>query len=384
MYLSEYYLYGLPLILYAAWRIWTLIGSKVLKPIALALFAALVSSYPYGARLALGVSGPARRTLVAAAYDGMPALLYLVLTVAGVDLLIGLGRLLRIVSKDRVRSRRFRRGRLAVILLVPVAVVAGGIVNFRTVRIKEYEVVVPKRSSALDELKVVFASDFHLGLVTPPGFMDAFSARVNGLEPDIVLIGGDVFESRGGDDRMAEFEAGFKRLRARFGVYGVLGNHDGYGGGRDRFFAQAGIALLRDEAVRIDEGITLIGRNDGGYRNVPSRGRKSIDALLQDVRDDLPIILMDHRPSDIENVSRTRVDVQLSGHTHNGQIFPVNLVTKRQYLLSWGHMKKGRTDFFVTSGVQGWGPPLRTAGRSEILLVRLKFRAESPAPGSFN
>jgi len=82
---------------------------------------------------------------------------------------------------------------------------------------------------------------------------------------------------------------------------------------------------------------------------------------------------MDHRPSDIAAVSRTPVDVQLSGHTHTGQIFPIHWITKGQYLFSWGHLEMGRTHFFVTSGVQGWGPPVRTAGRSEIYFIRIKF-----------
>ena len=72
------------------------------------------------------------------------------------------------------------------------------------------------------------------------------------------------------------------------------------------------------------------------------------------------------------------MDVQLSGHTHNGQIFPINFITNRQYLLSWGHLKMGRTHFFVTSGVQGWGPPVRTAGRSEILFIRIRFSGIKP------
>jgi predicted MPP superfamily phosphohydrolase len=366
MYLSQYYLYCAPLILYAAWRLWTLVGIKALKPVAALLYAVLVAVYPFGDRIARAF-GSGNRIVLILCYSAMPLLLYLVLTVAVVDLAVGLARLLRIVSKERIRSNRFRRVRLALTLLIPAAALVGGIINFRTVRIKDYAIDVPRRSSTLGDLKIVFAADFHLGLITSPDFVDRFADRVNALEPDIVLIGGDVFEGRGGEDRMAEFEAGFKRLRARFGVYGVPGNHDGYGGGRDASFARAGIRLLRDEAVRIDDAFTLVGRNDG------RRGRTTIEELLRQLSEDLPVILLDHRPSDIEEVSRTRVDVQLSGHTHNGQIFPVNLVTKGQYLLSWGHMKKGATDFFVTSGVQGWGPPVRTAGRSEILLIRIRF-----------
>jgi predicted MPP superfamily phosphohydrolase len=368
MYLGEYFIYLSPLILYAAWRIWTLVGTKLLKPVSAVFFALLVASYPLAERLSHAPGGAGTRKLLIAGYYGLPYLLYLVLTVLGADLLIGLGRLLKIVSREKVRSSRFRRARLAVTLIVPAVVLVGGIINFKTIRIKEYAIDVPRRSSPLTELNIAFASDFHLGQLTAPDFMDEFVAKVNGLKPDIILIGGDVLEGHGGEERLAEFKAGFKRLEARFGAYGVPGNHEGFGGNRDTFFAEAGIKLLREAVVKIDEAFYLVGRADGR-----ARGRKPIEQFLEGMPDDLPIILMDHRPSDIANVSRTRVDVQLSGHTHNGQLFPVNFVTKRQYLLSWGHLKKGRTNFFVSSGIQTWGPPVRTSGRSEILFIRIRF-----------
>jgi hypothetical protein len=369
MYLGEYFFYLSPLLIYTAWRIWTLVGVKALKPVSTLLFAMLVASYPLAERISHAIGGGRNRAVLIACYDGMPLLIYLVLTVVGVDLLIGLGRSLHLISRERVRSARFRRIRLAVTLLIPALVLAGGIVNHLTIRVKEYTIDVPRKSSQLKELTIAFASDFHLSQLTSPRFMDKFVAKANGLKADLILIGGDVFEGHGGEDRIAEFKAGFKRLEARLGVYGVLGNHEGYGQIRDAFFAEAGIKLLLEAVVKIDDAIYLAGRADAR-----TRGRKPIEALLEGVPEDLPIILMDHRPTDIENVSRTRVDVQLSGHTHNGQLFPVNIIAKRQYLLSWGHMKKGRTDFFVTSGIQTWGPPVRTAGRSEILFIRLRFK----------
>jgi len=100
----------------------------------------------------------------------------------------------------------------------------------------------------------------------------------------------------------------------------------------------------------------------------------SIFELLKNSAENLPIILLDHSPTDLENVSRSRVDLQLSGHTHNGQLFPVNLlVMPFQYELAWGFMVKRHTTFIVTSGIQAWGPPVKTAGLSEILSIRVTF-----------
>jgi hypothetical protein len=131
--------------------------------------------------------------------------------------------------------------------------------------------------------------------------------------------------------------------------------------------------MLRDEVERIDAAIYLAGRLDGRSRG-PAGARKSINALLADVPDDLPIVILDHRPTDLDNVSRSRADLQVSGHTHNAQLFPLNFFAKREYEIPWGYGIKGRTQIIVSSGIQGWGPPVRTAGASEILVIRVVFR----------
>jgi hypothetical protein len=158
----------------------------------------------------------------------------------------------------------------------------------------------------------------------------------------------------------------------------VLGNHDRFAGARADFFEKAGIRILRDEVVKIDDAFYLAGRLDGG-RNA---GRKSAASVLAGATEDLPLILLDHRPTDLEAVSRTRTDIQLSGHTHHGQLFPINLITDREYELSWGHLQKGSTHFYVTSGIQLWGPRVRTIGYSEIMVLDVALRDGSRRPGS--
>jgi predicted MPP superfamily phosphohydrolase len=120
---------------------------------------------------------------------------------------------------------------------------------------------------------------------------------------------------------------------------------------------------------KIDNAFYLVGRNDGR-----ASGRKSIEELLRECDRNLPIIVLEHRPTDLDNVSRSGADILLSGHTHNGQLFPVNFITQRHYELTWGYKLKERTHVFVTSGIQVWGPPVRTAGASEILIIDVSFR----------
>jgi predicted MPP superfamily phosphohydrolase len=131
--------------------------------------------------------------------------------------------------------------------------------------------------------------------------------------------------------------------------------------------------MLLDKVKKIDGSIYLAGRLDGRARG-RTGARKSIDALLADVPDDLPIVVLDHRPTDLDNVGRSRADLQVSGHTHNAQMFPLNIMARREYEIAWGSGVKGRTQVIVSSGIQGWGPPVRTAGASEILVIRVVFR----------
>jgi hypothetical protein len=96
--------------------------------------------------------------------------------------------------------------------------------------------------------------------------------------------------------------------------------------------------------------------------------------MMRLVNDSLPVILVDHRPTEIDQVSKTTVDIQLSGHTHNGQMFPLNLILRSMYQLTWGYEKVGNTHFFVTSGIRLWGPPVRTVGKSEIMVIEVDFK----------
>jgi predicted MPP superfamily phosphohydrolase len=369
MFLLNELLLLLPLVVYAFLRVLRLIKVKALRALFGTFFVLLIAAFPAAESLSHGGAGGWLKGVMIAGYDALPLLMYFVLTVVLADLAIAAARLLKLVSKDAVRAPGVRRLRLAVMLIIPVLVVIAGIVNFHWLRVREYTVEVPRRSSSLSELKIAFASDFHLGAITEEGFMKRFVAKVQAADPDIVLIGGDILEGDRRNEDTSKFEAQFRRLHPKYGVYAVPGNHERHGGGGKDFLDGAGIRLLEDAVVKIDDAFYLAGRNDARSRN-----RKSAADLLKDTPGDLPLILLDHRPTDLENISRTGTDVQLSGHTHHGQLFPINWITSHQYELSWGHLKKNRTNVFVTSGVQLWGPPVRTAGFSEILLIHVLFR----------
>ncbi len=369
MYLLTELLFSLPLAVYTYARILSMLKRLGAKLAFTAGFMILLAGYPVAETLShRGASGWARIVMIAG-YDALPLLMYLILTVLLSDLVIAALRGLKILSRETVRGPGFCRARLAVALLIPVVVVAAGIWNYGHLRIREYTIEVPRYSATLEELTIAYAADLHLGSITGRDFMRNFVDKINAAAPDIVLIGGDILEGHGQGEDAVEYEAEFHRLYPKYGVYAAPGNHEGYGGRRTAFLERAGIRLLEDAVVKIDDAIYLAGRNDAH-----SRKRMPVADLLRDVPHDLPIVVLDHRPTDLENIARAGADIQLSGHTHHGQLFPVNWLTAREYELSWGHMVKDRTHVFVTSGIQVWGPPVRTVGYSEILLIHVRFK----------
>ena len=248
--------------------------------------------------------------------------------------------------------------------------VVAGAINLNIIRVSKYRVEVPQKHSNIDHLRIAFVADIHIQQNTRLSFIEQLARKVKALKPDLMLYGGDIVEGDSENETTEAIESVMRTIHAKYGVFGVTGNHEFYGGQQQgNFFKKAGIILLGDTMLRIDNSFYLAGRFDQHFRK-----RKTINEVLSKDSTDLPIILMDHRPIDLQKISLTAVDVQFSGHTHNGQMFPINLITKSVYELSWGYKKIRNTHFFVTSGLRLWGPPVKTAGKSEIMLVDIDFK----------
>ncbi len=370
MYLQNELLLSAPLALYVCLRIRSLLGPRLLKNLWIALFVLISAAYPVAETLSHRSGNRWTHALTLAGYYALPLLLYLVLTVIPVDAAVGLLRLAGVASRETVRSPRFRTWRLAVSLGVPILVVAFGAINHRVLRVHEYRIEVPRRSSAVRELTVVFMADLHFRDLTSDRFLKELTAKVNARKPDLILIGGDMLEGdRRGEDT-GRYERAFRGMTSKYGIYGVPGNHEHFSrAGTGGFLDRAGITFLQDEVAPIDDVLTLVGRKDSRAGE-----RKTLAELLISARRDLPLILLAHRPTGFDEARAAGIDIQLSGHTHHGQLFPVNLITRREYDLSWGHLEREGAHLFVTSGVQGWGPPVRTVGASEIMVIRIAFR----------
>jgi uncharacterized protein len=366
----------LPLMIYARIQVRKLIPGLGLKRLFGICHTLLVIGYPAAEFLSHSATGPWTRYLILCGYYCLPYLLYITLFVIAIDIVILLAKSIRILPPETISGSGFRFGRLICYLAIPALMVAAGVWNNNRLQIKHLSFELPQRSSTLRELHIVFASDFHLSQITNHDLVEKFVSRVNGLHPDLVLIGGDVIEGDREED-LNTYEAEFRKIRSKYGVYAASGNHERHRRGalnRDsasKFFLRAGMKFVEDGVEKVENAFYLAVRKNGRLSN-----RKTIVELLKDAPENLPIIVLDHSPTDLENVSNSRADLQFSGHTHNGQLFPMNwLVIPFQYELAWGTKRKGHTIFIVSSGLQAWGPPVKTAGDSELLSVKIYFRS---------
>jgi hypothetical protein len=307
-----------------------------------------------------------------------PYLLYFILSLPLISVTTAIMEKTKLLQAEAACGAASRYIRLGCSLLIPALIVSAGVFNNNHPRMKAVSVEIPRKSSAIKELKIVFATDFHLGR-NDGRVLDRFVAEANAVHPDIILIGGDIVGGDGNPD-MGELKAQFRKLRAKYGVYAVLGNHDIHQVnhcyfpwlGQD-FFAESGMTLLEDNVEKIDNALYLAGRH-------PSRS-KPIESILEAARDDLPVVLLDHYPPRLAAIGPSRVDLQLSGHTHNGQVFPLNLiVTPLEYEFAYGIKEKSNTLFAVSSGLHYAFPPLNTQGFSEILCIKALFRSDIRAP----
>jgi uncharacterized protein len=311
-----------------------------------------------------GAAGPVR-PLLDLGYLTLPFLLYLLMLVLAIDILRGLNRLFRLAPVDVPRSPGGRIAVLAFLLVAPAVIVAAGRFHYSSIRGAEYHVKIQKRASHLNRLKIAFASDFHLNEMTDFRQIERFATMVNSLDADVLLLPGDLIETNRDSRGMREFEGLFRSLKTRYGIFASLGNHEYYHGAENsQFYSRANIALLVDTAVAVGGAFTIVGRQDPHIDS-----RKSIRDLMQTAADSLPVIVMDHRPTDLKRIGETGADIVVCGHTHNGQWFPINYIVNMIYDLSWGYAKYSRTNAFVSSGISLWGPPVRTTGDSEIVLI---------------
>ena len=267
------------------------------------------------------------------------------------------------------------RGGVGAVVLT-AAVFSYGYVNIRHIVRTEYSVdaAVPLRSEGY---KIVFLSDLHYGMATNAASLRRLVERLDAEDADLVILGGDIVDEGTTFEEMREAFSILGKTKNRLGIYYVYGNHDRSPYVRSPNFtekdvqtalSESEIRALVDETRVVDGALTLVGREDAG------RSRQSLAELTRKTSESTARILVDHQPVDYDQAARDGYALILSGHTHAGQIFPFGLVTgiTHHSSLNYGLRKIGNgATAIVSSGVSGWGMPIRTSKHSEYVVVRL-------------
>lgn len=304
---------------------------------------------------------------------------YLFLCLIIIDLLRLINLIIPILPAAITNNPEKAKRLIALVMVIFIIItVAGGFINAKMPVLKTYELNIIKHAGNLKSLNIAMISDVHLGTIIGPNYLERIVNKINTLHPDIILIPGDIIDENIAPILRNNFGETLKQLKAKYGVYSVTGNHEFIGGVQAavKYLTGHGVTVIRDSAVIIDKSFYVIGREDRAIRQFAGKQRKELKDLIAGVDKSLPIILMDHQPFGLNEAKENEIDLQISGHTHNGQIWPLNYIVERIYELAWGYKLIGNTHYYISCGVGGWGPPVRTGSRPEIVNIKLNFAGE--------
>jgi uncharacterized protein len=245
--------------------------------------------------------------------------------------------------------------------------------GLRVPAVRRVEIALARWPRALNGFRIVQISDIHIGPILGRGFARALTERVNALAPDLVAVTGDLVD--GPVEKLHEDVAPFAELRGRHGVYFVTGNHDVYSGGEPwvERVRELGMRPLRNERVAIGgaEGFDLAGVDD--HRGDWVRGStEDFDAALAGRDPARAVVLLAHDPGSFRRAAARGVDLQLSGHTHGGQIWPFNFLVRLAVPWVAGLHRSGASQLYVSRGSGFWGPPMRLFAPAEITEIVLR------------
>ncbi len=223
-------------------------------------------------------------------------------------------------------------------------------------------------------LRIVLLSDIHYGSMVSTANLEKMARRVKAQHPDLILLAGDLIDNSLDIMRQTDFAAQMSRLQAPLGVFAVLGNHELVNADVDdtvRFFSDAGIRVLLDETVTIADQLILAGRRERKTEFSGPLDQMTPQDLLADADHSKPIILMQHQPADLAQLEAAGIDIAVAGHTHGGQLFPLNILNRRHFTQTAAYRRQGNLHSIISDGYGTWGPPIRLGSRAEIVVIDL-------------
>lgn len=244
------------------------------------------------------------------------------------------------------------------VFVLAILFTAYGVYSAQNPILTHYNVFIHKEMK--QNLKIILLSDLHLGTGTNQKTIDKIVQDVTDEKADIFLIAGDLYDERTSQELITYAIEHLGKAKTKYGTYYVEGNHDLLNPELTKQFHKNKIRTLQDEVLLIDNAFYLIGRKDKKHQ------RKSLSALTKQVHSAYPVILLDHRPEDETIAQKEKIDLQLAGHTHAGQLFPGNL------FLKYGYYKKEDFHLIVSTGYGNWGTPVRTYTKNEMVEIKMK------------
>lgn len=243
-----------------------------------------------------------------------------------------------------------------------------GYINYRHPRVEHISISLDKKQE-VSPIRIAAISDVHLGYGTGVSTLRKYVELVNSQNPDLILIAGDLIDNSVRPLLHEPYAEVLSDLKAPMGIYMVPGNHEYISGieACAEFLENTSVHLLRDSIVTLPGGIQIIGRDD-----LSNRERKNLEQLLDDTDRTFPVIVLDHQPYDLAKTDSLGVDIQISGHTHRGQIWPLNWFTDHLFEQSHGYRKWTHSHIFVSSGLSLWGPPFRIGTHSDMAIIEIR------------
>lgn len=334
--------------------------------------------------------GGFRRAMKLVGNYWLGVLLYILLAVIAADLLrLLLGHALPF--SHIFVTTQMHRAAGCVCAFAILAASVWGVINARIIHVTPYEVTVSKTVEGMEELKVMLVADLHLGYNIGEKQMRQMVEKINEQDADLVVIAGDIFDNEWeAVDKPETISATLRGIRSKYGVYACYGNHDieepvlaGFTFRQsekkesdprmDEFLKEANITLLHEEGLLIDGRFYLYGRPDA---HRPGRGietRRTPEEITAGMDKSKPILVLDHQPKELQELAQAGVDLDLCGHTHDGQMFPGNLTIGLMWENACGYLRKGQMHNIVTSGVGVFGPDMRVGTKAEICPITIHF-----------
>lgn len=366
---------------YILWWIWSIASQhKLVRQIITALIGLEVVIYFSGFFFSDVFPLSVKHWLVWLTTTWIVFLVYFSGLLMGYDLLRLVSRYTKkhLFGKVELHSLKLRTLYLLTSFTLVVTVMLYGNYRFKNPAISQLHLSVNKKAPGIKSLKVVMVSDVHVGLLIGKGMLHKYVDLIMDQKPDMVVLVGDIIDYDLASVKEQHLENEFRRLKAPYGVYASTGNHE-YIEIKDEKKDEkinwlndvANLTVLRDSAVKVSDAFYLVGREDD--RN---EERKPLASLLTGIVKSRPVIVLNHEPHDLDEEADNGADIALYGHTHNGQLFPYNIVLRALYEVVYGYEKKGNTHVYVSSGLGLAGPQYRIGTLSEIVVLNIDFKKD--------